>query len=66
MHKIFQMRRIEIKLEIWWFYHLHSIGVHKKFQKIYMGMYEGHPKSKLSKIRMCGQVNETVRNFRDI
>ncbi len=28
--------------------------------------YEGHPKSKLSKIRTCSQVNETARNFRDI
>ncbi len=28
--------------------------------------YEGHSKSKLSKIRMGGQVNETARNVRDI
>ncbi len=28
--------------------------------------YEGHLKSKLSKICTRGQVNETARNFRDI
>ncbi len=31
-----------------------------------LSLYESHPKSKLSKIRTHGQVNETARNFRDI
>ncbi len=37
-----------------------------EYLKQYLKKYEGHPKSKLSKIRMHGQVNETARNFRNI